>query len=75
MKYALLVAAFLVTATTPASAQRAWTFDNRDPGNLTLVAADHRTCLVEKATGHRVCRTRAEWKRIAKRIEKGQPWR
>ncbi|NML05481.1 hypothetical protein [Sphingomonas sp. G-3-2-10] len=49
-------------------------FSNRDPGSLDRTRTQ-RECLIEKATKRRVCRTRDEWERIAKRIDNGQSWR
>jgi hypothetical protein len=31
-------------------------------------------CLREKATGHRICKSRDEWQQIAARLSRGEPW-
>jgi hypothetical protein len=51
-------------------------FDSRyDPSARGAPRDEPLECLSEKASKRRICRTRYQWAQIARRIEKGQPWR
>lgn len=43
--------------------------------NASFATPDQRECLKERKTGRRVCRTRAQWREVAERIEAGRDWR
>ena len=44
---------------------------HQNPKNFDERSRPSRECLIEKATGKRVCHTRSTWKSIAQKIGKG----